>query len=151
MDSAFEEYHIFDYQSRHPAQCLCYSVYKMAKQKKQLSNLSPTNVSGNRIGIIQFSDLQFGKNHRFGYPSEIAEKLLIDIKKMSEEKNFTPIYIVLSGDITETATPEEFDDAANVIQEILNGLNIERTNILCVPGNHDVNWDLSNRSLETGD
>ena len=121
----------------------------MTNYKKQLSNSLP--ISSSRFGIIQLSDLQFGKKHRFGYPSEIAEKLLIDINKMSREHDFTPIYIVLSGDIAETANPEEFKDAANVIQEILNGLNIEKTDILCVPGNHDVNRDLSKQSQKTGD
>jgi len=117
----------------------------MDEQVKQLSK--------NRFGIIQLSDLQFGEKHRFGYPSEIAEKLLGDIKKMSGEGkyDFTPLYIVLSGDITEKAHSEEFNDAANVIEKILDGLNIDRTNILSIPGNHDVNWNLSMYSQEAGD
>ena len=73
----------------------------------------------NRFGIIQLSDLQFGENHRFGNPSTIAEKLLCDIKKMSGEYDFAPRYIVLSGDITERAHSEEFNDAKNVIEEIV--------------------------------
>ncbi len=118
---------------------------------KQLSNLSLPGGSRNRFGIIHLSDLQFGKNHTFGHPSTIAEDLLSDIKKMSGEYEFTPLYIVLSGDITDTAHSEEFKDAANVVAEILNGLNIDRANILCIPGNHDVNWNLSKLSHEAGD
>ena len=125
----------------------------MTNHNKKLNNISSNVGSGNRFGLIQLSDLQFGENHRFGYPSKIAEKLLSDIKKMSGEGeyDFTPLYIVLSGDITEKAHSDEFNDAANVIEEILNGLNIDRTNILCVPGNHDVNWNLSKNSHEAGD
>ncbi|MBA7670440.1 3',5'-cyclic adenosine monophosphate phosphodiesterase CpdA [subsurface metagenome] len=136
----------------------------MFNHNKQISNPSSAGDVGgnfetdigknkvkNRFGFIQLSDLQFGENHRFGNPSTIAEKLLSDIKKMSGEYDFTPLYIVLSGDITEKAHSEEFNGAANVIEEILNGVNIDRTNILCVPGNHDVNWNLSEYSQEAGD
>lgn len=123
----------------------------MTNHNKQLNNLSSIGGSGNRFGLIQLSDLQFGEKHRFCNPSTIAEKLLSDIKKMSGKYDFTPRYIVLSGDITEKAHSEEFNEAANVIEEILSGLNIDRTNILCVPGNHDVNWNLSEYSLEAGD
>lgn len=125
----------------------------MTKHNKQLSDLSTTSWSGERFGIIQLSDLQFGEKHIFGYPSKIAEKLISDIKKMSGEGeyNFIPLYIILSGDITEKAHSEEFKDAADAIEEILDGLNIDRANILCVPGNHDVNWNLSEHSQEAGD
>lgn len=125
----------------------------MTNHNNQLNNLFPTVGSGNRFGLIQLSDLQFGEKHRFGKPSTIAEKLLRDIKKMSGEReyNFKPHYIVLSGDITEKAHSEEFNEATNVIEELLNGLNIARTNILCVPGNHDVNWEISKKSQKVGD
>jgi len=122
----------------------------MTKHNKQLSNLSTTSRSGNRFGIIQLSDLQFGQKHVFGNPSTIAKKLLSDIKKMSGEYDFIPLYLVLSGDITEAANSKEFDDAANVIAVISNELNIAKTNILCIPGNHDVNRELSQESQKTG-
>jgi len=123
----------------------------MTNLDEQLSDLPSINRSGNRFGLIQLSDLQFGEKHRFGNPSKIAEKLLYDIKKMESEYDFIPLYIILSGDITEKSHSNEFNDAASVIEEISRDLKIDRRNILCVPGNHDVNWNLSKCSLEAGD
>ncbi|MHC4154293.1 MAG: metallophosphoesterase family protein [Planctomycetota bacterium] len=123
----------------------------MGKEDTELSNRATSGGVANRVGIIQLSDLQFGENHRFGYPSKIGETLLSDIKEMSREYDFTPVYIVLSGDITEKADSEEFNDAVNVIEEIVNGLHVDRRNILCVPGNHDVNWKESRTGNEIGD
>jgi Icc-related predicted phosphoesterase len=123
----------------------------MGKHNGQVSNPATGGGSGNRFGLIQLSDLQFGEKHTFGNPSDLAERLVSDIKKMAGEYDFTPLYVVLSGDITGKAHAEEFNDGANVVERILNELNIDRRHILCVPGNHDVNWNLSELSEEAGD
>ena len=135
----------------------------MTNHIKQLSNPSSTGDVGvnfeteigknkvkNRFGIIQLSDLQFGKNHIFKNAAEFSKNLLSDIKEMSGECDFIPRYIVLSGDITEEADAKEFNDAANVIEGVLVDLNIDRKLILCVPGNHDVNKGLCERSKGSG-
>jgi len=118
----------------------------MTNHSRQFDDLPPGGGRGNRFGIIQLSDLQFGENHTFGNPSDIAERLLKDVKKMSREHQFTPVYMVLSGDITETGDPEEFQDAANVIEGLVNELKIPNMNILCIPGNHDVSRRLTQES-----
>jgi hypothetical protein len=71
-----------------------------------------------RFGLIQLSDLQFGSKHVFGSPSNIARKLAIDINEQSAEHSFTCMYLLLSGDITETAHADEFNDAYAQIEEI---------------------------------
>ena len=104
-----------------------------------------------RIAIVQLSDLQFGDKHTFGKPSSIADKLILDVQEMAEKHHFKPSYMVLSGDITETGHADEFKDAENVINKILKDLSIDKVNLLCVPGNHDVSWDLSKVSDVAGD
>jgi len=105
----------------------------------------------NRIAIIQLSDLQFGHKHTFGNPSNIADKLILDVQEMAHKHDFMPSYLVLSGDITETGHADEFKDAENVINIILKDLSIDKVNLLCVPGNHDVSRDLSKVSDVAGD
>jgi predicted MPP superfamily phosphohydrolase len=113
----------------------------MNKQIKQLGI--------NRYGIIQLSDIQFGRKHRFANPSDFVDKLIDDINKVSQEHNFRSKYIVLSGDITETGNAKEFSRAASILGTLSDRLGVERKNILCVPGNHDVNWKLAENNKDS--
>lgn len=121
----------------------------MTKQSNQPSDSLPS--CNSRFGIIQLSDLQFGENHRFNNPSSFIERLIDDIRNISGEYTFKPIYIVLSGDITEKAQQDEFKDAIEILGKLSDGLEINRMKIISVPGNHDVNWDLADDSQNTGD
>jgi predicted phosphodiesterase len=104
-----------------------------------------------RYGIIQLSDLQFGANHRFGNPSNIYEKLANDINYMAEKYQFMPIYLLLTGDITETAHANEFEQASLVIKKLSQKIFIDKDSILSVPGNHDINWKLAEVASLVGD
>ena len=104
-----------------------------------------------RYGIIQLSDLQFGVNHRFGNPSNIYEKLANDINYMAEKYQFMPIYLLLTGDITETAHANEFEQASLIIKNLSQKIFIDKDSILSVPGNHDINWKLAEVASLVGD
>jgi 3',5'-cyclic AMP phosphodiesterase CpdA len=104
-----------------------------------------------RFGVIQIADVQFGKNHRFGSPSNIARKLALDINWLAEKHSFFPVYIVVAGDIVETGHASEFEDARTQITRLAQDVKIDTDSILFVPGNHDVSWPLSRASVEVGD
>src|SRR5665647_259819 len=104
-----------------------------------------------RYGIIQLSDLQFGAKHRFGSPSKIYESIANDVNQMAEKYQFLPIYLLLTGDITETAHADEFLDADNVINNLARKISIDKDSVLSVPGNHDINWKLSEIASAVGD
>lgn len=104
-----------------------------------------------RFALIQLSDLQFGSKHRFGTPSNIHETLGNDILYLSEKYQFTPIYIVLSGDITETGHADEFCEASDAIDNLCKMISLDKSSVLAVPGNHDINWPLSKVAEEVGD
>jgi len=104
-----------------------------------------------RYGIIQLSDLQFGEKHRFGNPSNIYEKIGSDVDFYADKYQFMPIYLLLTGDITETAHANEFEEATEVIGKLAQRLSIDRDSILSVPGNHDVNWKLAEVAAAVGD
>lgn len=105
----------------------------------------------NRYGIIQLSDLQFGVKHRFGNPSKIHEAISRDINYLAERFHFQPIYLILTGDITETAHAKEFIEAKNSILKLALSVSIDKDSILCVPGNHDISWKLAEIASEVGD
>lgn len=123
----------------------------MANHSENISNLPSVGRNGNRLGIIQLSDLQFGRKHRFKDSSDFVRKLVSDIRDMSERHNFRPLYMVLSGDISQTGHSDEFAEAVKVVDGLSDDLNIDVKKILCVPGNHDINWNLSKLAEEAGD
>ena len=104
-----------------------------------------------RYGIIQLSDLQFGEKHRFGKPSNIYEKIAIDVNYMADKYKFIPIYLLLTGDITETAHKSEFEEASMAIKKLTQKIFIDKNSVLAVPGNHDINWKLAEVAAEVGD
>ena len=52
-------------------------------------------------------------------------------------------YLVISGDIAHTGTKEEYAEALKFIDELTVKLKIDRRRIVLVPGNHDMDWKLS--------
>lgn len=104
-----------------------------------------------RIGIIQISDTQFGDKHVFGNPSRIASKLTFDITELSKKHVFVPLSIVIAGDIAETAHNNEFDQGLSTIKTIASDLAVDENMIFVTPGNHDINWKLSEVSDNIGD
>lgn len=105
-----------------------------------------------RFGIIHISDTQFGSKHVFGNPtSKLARLIADDVTALAERHVFTPLYVLLSGDITETAHFNEFALAQEQVTTLATALSLEqRRSILCVPGNHDVSWPLAKAGRDTG-
>lgn len=105
----------------------------------------------NRFAILQLSDLQFGPKHAFGLPSCISRKIVSDVLELAEKLSFIPTYILVSGDIAEHGTATQFDDALRQLKEICAGVSVDTDNVLFIPGNHDVNWSLSELAEQIGD
>jgi len=104
------------------------------------------------ITILHLSDLQFGRHHvdetkgrtplyaDNGYDIEL-EKLIYDVKKLESEIGL-PKYIVVSGDIAETSSKNEYDNAKIFFEGLIAALNVPKKNLIIVPGNHDINRSL---------
>lgn len=67
-----------------------------------------------------------------------------------DENNIVADYLVIPGDISASAKPDEFELASNVIKSLASGLKTNEDNILFVPGNHDVDWDVLKIEDSTG-
>lgn len=59
-------------------------------------------------------------------------------------------YLVLPGDVTDTAHPEEVQLASEFIVAAAKALGVKETNIVFVPGNHDVDWTVMSSPDATG-
>ena len=53
----------------------------------------------------------------------------------------TEFYLLISGDIADSSSKEEYDYAKRFLEKILEKLRIDKSRVLIVPGNHDVSWD----------
>ena len=71
--------------------------------------------------ILHISDLHFGMNHR-----HMIQPFLDDVNSIN------PDGIIISGDLTQRAKSEQFEELRNNFLDKLN------TNLVVVPGNHDV-------------
>lgn len=55
----------------------------------------------------------------------------------------TRVYLIISGDLGYRAVREEFSEAKDCLESICGGIPISKERVVIVPGNHDVNWMLS--------
>jgi 3',5'-cyclic AMP phosphodiesterase CpdA/tetratricopeptide (TPR) repeat protein len=103
------------------------------------------------LTLLHLSDLQFGRNHRFGNlqtgdPDAKFDTLfsrLSDDISVLEGQGVRPELVIVSGDLAETGSAAEFDDAEKFVCELADRLKLGRSRFAIVPGNHDINRKLS--------
>lgn len=59
-------------------------------------------------------------------------------------------YLVIPGDITDTAHPMQAQLASEIISDFAKELQVRPSNIIYVPGNHDLDWQFFDAEDETG-
>ena len=55
-------------------------------------------------------------------------------------------YLIISGDITNRSTEKEYDAAFAMVDGLVKRFGLDPSRVVVVPGNHDVNWDLSKKA-----
>ncbi len=119
------------------------------------ARVTPAPVERSRAVVFHLSDLHFGwirrdgrriDTHRF-YDSENSRRLSLELidefRRHIRDRGMGPnnVLVVVSGDLTYTASEEEFRLVERFLGELCDGVGIERGRTLLVPGNHDVDWD----------
>lgn len=104
-------------------------------------------MSGVKIAIA--SDLHIGKAARAkdlqipGEGGAIADReSFLDAFGDFFQGQVTADYLIVPGDISNTARPEEFDLAFSVVRKIADVLKVPHDKIISIPGNHDVDWSV---------
>lgn len=100
------------------------------------------------ISFIHLSDIHFRKTSGNGYDidSDLRNAVLIDIKLNLKKSVNNVDGILLSGDIAFAGQEGEYAIAREFLSEIATNIGMEECNIYCVPGNHDVDQNISKRS-----
>ncbi len=90
------------------------------------------------IHILHLSDIHLGTKSE-------ANKYRVQLEAdLSRELNIRQLdYLVISGDIANHSTQEEYDAAFELTDGIMKRFGLDSERVIIVPGNHDLNWKLS--------
>ena len=91
------------------------------------------------IRILHISDLHFSEHVDV---TSLLRPLVVSIKDKNGGLGFERLdYLVISGDMGNRATPEEFDKAREFTSGIVGAFELTANRCIFVPGNHDLSWD----------
>lgn len=83
--------------------------------------------------IIHITDPHFGNELRTYNREQINTALIEKINNEQGEK-----ILVISGDVTYKARPEGYEEAKAFFSNLIDQCNIQRSNVIACPGNHDI-------------
>jgi WD40 repeat protein/GTPase SAR1 family protein/predicted phosphodiesterase len=100
-----------------------------------------TAAEDERIHILHLSDLHFGDDKLAGV---CRMQLETDLKQELGIKRLD--YLVISGDIANRSTEQEYETAFAMVDGLVKRFGLDASRVVVVPGNHDLNWDLSEKA-----
>ena len=90
------------------------------------------------MNILHLSDLHFGNSENaISWYNQLAEDLYQELECQQLDA------LILSGDIANKSTPEEYAAAQVFLDNLRQEFKLKPEQIVLVPGNHDLNWGLS--------
>ena len=100
---------------------------------------------GPRTTILHLSDLHFSdeKTAELWF-SQLESDLTNELKCKSLD------ITVISGDVGTYSTKEEYDEAKEFLRKLMARFNVAPDNVIIVPGNHDVNYGISEEAYAAG-
>jgi GTPase SAR1 family protein/predicted phosphodiesterase len=98
-----------------------------------------SHVQAAPMRILHLSDLHFNKDDD---PLAQLQPLLRDIRDRDGGLGFDHLdYLILSGDLTNHGTAEEFDGVYRFVSELIKRFELSAGRCVIVPGNHDLSWE----------
>ncbi len=114
-----------------------HSVTEVKKVMEESSKTKP----GQLIRILHLSDLHFGADTDHIVALNTLVQDLAD--KSDDGLGIDSLdYLVVSGDITNRASPHEFIQAKDMLSILIYKFKLSAQRCVIVPGNHDQNWDV---------
>jgi small GTP-binding protein len=97
-----------------------------------------TATEDQRIHILHLSDLHFTDDT---FADVWRSQLETDLKQ--ELGVLRLEYLIISGDVANYSTEKEYDVAFAMVDGLVKRFGLDASRVVVVPGNHDLNWDLS--------
>lgn len=107
-----------------------------------------TNTENNYISdeselhILHISDMHLIDQSQ---SEKLFTQLRLDLKRELSIDKLS--YVIVSGDIGNKSTETEYNAALSFFNKLSNDFCVKNEKIMIVPGNHDLNWDLSKQSF----
>jgi hypothetical protein len=103
------------------------------------STLEATALVGQRTRrLLHLSDLHFATTDQ---ATIFYAQLAADLRQQGVVDHLDAL--VVSGDLVNRADPKEYEAARYFLEQLMTGFNLAPRQLVLVPGNHDVSWDLS--------
>ncbi|MCP4702004.1 MAG: NACHT domain-containing protein, partial [Gammaproteobacteria bacterium] len=82
----------------------------------------------------------------------ILAALIADLQRQQQKENLPkPDILVISGDLTQAAREDEYDEAYELIDRLKDELTLpDLSRVVLTPGNHDIDWDASEAVFKSG-
>ena len=119
----------------------------------------------NKIHLAVISDIHVGDGARArdlcpeknskgvpsaAYTDQVDDRYQQKFIHFVRDRNITADYLLLPGDVTHEAQPDEVKIASGFVAAAAAALEVKRDNIIFVPGNHDVDWAVLKLADSTG-
>lgn len=91
------------------------------------------------IRILHLSDIHINPGTD---PLSRLQPLMSDLRDKDEGLGIEQLdYLVVSGDLTDKAKPEEFEKAHELLSGLIQQFQLSSERCIIVPGNHDLSWE----------
>ena len=84
------------------------------------------------------------------YNKKIDDKYFEKFLSFIEENDLQADYLMISGDLTHKAHPNEVKMASELIENLRIALKVDEKKVVFTPGNHDVDWSILDDEDSTG-
>lgn len=112
-----------------------------------------------KLLLAVISDIHAGQNARAkdlcpasapGRDTKPDDKFTEKFIRFLKTKNLKADYLILPGDVTDSAEPDEVKIASDFVGQACAALEVKPESVVFVPGNHDVDWNVFNSTDTTG-
>ncbi|WP_293102811.1 HEAT repeat domain-containing protein [Moorena sp. SIOASIH] len=124
-----------------------YQLYKAIDNPKPTPKPdNPEPITNQSISILHLSDLHITTGEQASLWSyQLAQDLTHNLKIPNLDT------LILSGDIANKSTPKEYDAAQQFLHNLCQDFSLDPKQIVLVPGNHDLNWELAKEAYQLCD
>lgn len=101
------------------------------------------------LSFIHLSDIHFHKYSGDAYDidHDLRCEIIRDISYEYRKKISTIDGILICGDIAFSGDEQQYNSATTFLNEICNALNLDKSHVFCVPGNHDIDQKIYSSQL----
>jgi len=106
--------------------------------------------------ILHLSDMHYSKDNQVNFEVNLLDPMIADLSNLAQKKKFD--LIIYSGDLIDKGGKSFENDLTlgllefeqKVIEPILNKLNLNKSDFILLPGNHDIEREKDDKYVEKG-